>query len=520
MTYPRTRRDQPPPAEWEDWEQHAYSEPEPPARGAATLATAFLVLLAVAVLCVAAFLIVRLVLPRSPALIPGNGSTTPQPTLVGAGETPSAVPAGQARLDISPTEGYINTLITASGQGWWPGEPVFIFLRSPQEQEGHGFSYAAAVADDAGHIRTAFTFPNEQRWLGMAWAEVIARGSRSNVQAVTRLTLLAPTATNTVPVPTLPPYTPPSATAVLPTDTPTPTNSPAPTATPTEGVIIDWRGEYFANKSLLGQPVLVRNDVELNFTWDNAAPAPGVPADGFSVRWTRARQFREARYRFTVTADDGVRVYVDDQLIIDEWHDTSAATYSAELHLAQGMHSLRVEHYDNVGGAQLQFAWLRLAEPSATPTPTNTPPATETATPTLTPTPTFEPPQPVAWTAEYYANAFLGGDPALVREEPGPNLAHNWSDGSPDPAVPADGFSARWTERFFWPAGNYRFTLEVDDGARVWVNEHLLIDAWVGGPAVISQDIYLDRRPYTLRVEYYEVALEARIQLTIEALGQ
>jgi len=50
---------------------------------------------------------------------------------------------------------------------------------------GRGFSYAAAVADDAGNIRTAFTFPNEARWVGQAWADVIGRGTRSSMEAIT-----------------------------------------------------------------------------------------------------------------------------------------------------------------------------------------------------------------------------------------------------------------------------------------------------------------------------------------------
>jgi len=478
-----------------------YPEEETVSRGVSGYAVAILALLAVAVVCVLAVLLVSLLRRDAPVIPPVNGSGTPVATQVGPSQTPSPGVPGQTLIAIDPTEGYINTLVTVTGQGWWPGEPVFIFLRSPQEGTGRGFSYAAAVADEAGNIRTAFTFPNEARWVGQPWADVIGRGTRSSIEVITRFTLIAPTPTNTVPVPTFPPTNTPA--PVLPTDTPTPTGSPTPTPTPTALVITDWRGEYFANRELQGNPTVVRNDGYVDFNWGEGSPAPTIPVNGFSARWTRARQFREGTFRFTLIADDGVRLWVDNTLLIDEWHD-GYGTYADDLHLAQGTHALRIEYYENSGGAMIQFDWQQVEEPAPTPTPT-----------TGTPAPASE------WEGTYFDNPDLEGFPVLVQRYTGEQLNLDWGLGSPGPQVPPDYFSARWIQVRWFPAGNYRFHLTVDDGGRVWVDNHRLIRAWDGGPVDDkTEDIYLDEGLHSVRVEFHEVTDQARIIFWIDLLGR
>lgn len=479
-----------------------YPEEEPASRGIPGFTVAVLALLATAVVCVLAILLFSLLKRNAPATPPVNGSGTPLPTLVSPGQTASPGVSGQAQIRVDPAEGYINTLVTVTGQGWWPGEPVFVFLRSPQEGTGRGFSYAAAVADDTGNLRTAFTFPNEARWVGQPWADVIGRGTRSNMEAITRFTLVAPTPTNTVPVPTFPPTNTP--TPVLPTDTPTPTGTPTPTPTSTALVITDWRGEYFANRELQGTPVLVRNDGLVDFNWGEGSPAPTVPVNGFSARWTRSRQFREGTFRFTLTVDDGVRLWVDNTLLIDEWHD-GLGTYAADRYLTRGAHAVRIEYYENSGGAMILFDWQQVEAPTATPTPT---PATGTPVP------------PSAWHGEYFANRRLDGDPVLVQDYMG-ELDLNWGEGSPGPSVPVDDFSAQWKQSRWFPAGTYRFHLTVDDGGRVWVDGDRLIRAWDGGPHYdITKDKYLDEGLHTIVVEFFEATGGAHIHMWIELLGR
>ena len=85
-------------------------------------------------------------------------------------------------------------------------------------------------------------------------------------------------------------------------------SAPQPTATPTPPAVTYWRGEYYTNRDLTGSPAVVRNDAEINFNWGGSAPSTSLPADGFSVRWTRHVPFQGGSYRFYVRSDDGVRV--------------------------------------------------------------------------------------------------------------------------------------------------------------------------------------------------------------------
>ncbi len=131
-----------------------------------------------------------------------------------------------------------------------------------------------------------------------------------------------------------------------------------PRTTPTDA----WRGEYFRNKALAGTPALVRSDEQINFDWYTGSPDASIPADGFSIRWTRDLYFDEGRYDFLVEADDGVRVYLDGRLIIHEWHDSPGNRYKATVTLSRGVHSLRVEYYENTGRARVRFWWERRPE--------------------------------------------------------------------------------------------------------------------------------------------------------------
>ncbi|MFN8454699.1 MAG: PA14 domain-containing protein [Anaerolineae bacterium] len=242
----------------------------------------------------------------------------------------------------------------------------------------------------------------------------------------------------------------------------------------------NWQVTYWNNTSLTGPPVVQRTETDLNYNWGSGSPAPGVNSDQFSARWTRYIDVPPDTYQISVTADDGVRVWVDDQLIIDQWYEHAPMTFTAQKYLGAGHHLLRVEYFENFGGAVLQISWR---QGSAPPPP---------------------PPAIYRWRGEYFNNKSLSGPPAVVRDDQEINF--NWGTGSPAPGViDYDGFSARWTRTADLPAGNYRFTMVVDDGARLFVNGHLLIDAWKDqAPRTYTGDIYLPGGAISLQMEYYE----------------
>src|SRR5512137_2547490 len=113
-----------------------------------------------------------------------------------------------------------------------------------------------------------------------------------------------------------------------------------------------WRAEYYNNTVLAGTPVLVREESAIDHDWGIRSPGPGVQADNFSARWTRAVTLEySGNYRFYMSSDDGMRVWVDDILLFDQWFDRQDAWFTADIYLAEGLHNLKVEYYEHTGAA-------------------------------------------------------------------------------------------------------------------------------------------------------------------------
>lgn len=117
-----------------------------------------------------------------------------------------------------------------------------------------------------------------------------------------------------------------------------------------------WKGSYFADK-YFSEFVEERKDLEIRFNWFTGGPFNNMPQDRFSVRWEKVEYFKAGHYRFFAVADDGVRVYVDDQLIIDGWKIQPATEYKADLFLHEGRHKLVVEYYEEAEDAQIHVYW-------------------------------------------------------------------------------------------------------------------------------------------------------------------
>ena len=117
-----------------------------------------------------------------------------------------------------------------------------------------------------------------------------------------------------------------------------------------------WTGYYYNNMSLSGSPVFTRQDATLNFNWNGGSPGGGIAGTNWSAEWISTQYAPNAgNYTITVTADDGVRVWVDGNLVIDQWHDEPATTYSVTGYLNAGAHSLQVEYYQHNGGSLLSL---------------------------------------------------------------------------------------------------------------------------------------------------------------------
>jgi hypothetical protein len=123
---------------------------------------------------------------------------------------------------------------------------------------------------------------------------------------------------------------------------------------------ITWEAEYFANAKLAEEPTVVRKDKEIDFDWGGRPPAQGVPARTFSVRWTGAIALEPGEYRFSINAPDGVRLWLNDRLMISAWYDQSMQAYHRDFAWNGGSLHVRLEHYENGGDARAFMTWERI----------------------------------------------------------------------------------------------------------------------------------------------------------------
>jgi hypothetical protein len=119
------------------------------------------------------------------------------------------------------------------------------------------------------------------------------------------------------------------------------------------------RGQYFASNNLSGNVALQRTEA-VNFNWGSAAPGTGVPADNFSARWTGTVEASSTgNFTFQTNSDDGVRVYVNGVLIINNWtaHSATLNTSAAIAMTANQRYTITVEYQELTGSAVMQLRW-------------------------------------------------------------------------------------------------------------------------------------------------------------------
>lgn len=127
-----------------------------------------------------------------------------------------------------------------------------------------------------------------------------------------------------------------------------------------------WTAQYFANDTLAGSPTLIQTEAAVQHDWGNGSPVPSIPADYWSARWTSNLTLNAGTYLIEAYVDDGVRVYVDGTLVLDQWTGIPDRTYSTTLNLIAGQHSFQVDYREATSAAFLDF---RITQIVATPLP-------------------------------------------------------------------------------------------------------------------------------------------------------
>jgi hypothetical protein len=320
---------------------------------------------------------------------------------------------------------------------------------------------------------------------------------------------------------------------------PTPMAPPATTATPTNGPpppasSAGLQGDYFGDPTLTALK-LRRTDATVNFDWGTGAVTTGLGPDNFSVRWTGqvTPRFSE-NYTFFTQSDDGVRLWINGQLIVDDWNQHATSERAGTIALQAGQrYSLRLEYFEYNVDATVRLLWSSPSQPKEivpqsqlSPPDTSTPLPTPIATPTTpsqtaTPSPTLVPPTAtiptggsgMGLTGAYYGDSNFG---TLKMTRTDPMIAFAWSNGAPDPSLPTDNFTVHWAGQIIPRFSEvYTFRITADDGARLWINGQLVVDGWAGAyggqngvPVTLQAG-----QPYDLRLDYREDGGSASIKL-------
>lgn len=132
-----------------------------------------------------------------------------------------------------------------------------------------------------------------------------------------------------------------------------------------------WTGFFFPNTTLT-EPFVYSEQYPngININWGGGSPNPAVPNDNWSARFDSIQQFNQGTYEFVIVADDGVRLYIDSILVLDQFIERPLTSDRVQQTLIAGAHTLRVEFLATTGQAALQVQWFQVTGVPGFGTPT------------------------------------------------------------------------------------------------------------------------------------------------------
>lgn len=257
---------------------------------------------------------------------------------------------------------------------------------------------------------------------------------------------------------------------------------------------------FFYQKELTDFKLRRTDAYPLNFDWGLESPDPLVPADNFSASFVGSFAFTADNYEFTVTGDDGVRLYIDNTLVLDKWVDQAPTTFTVPRTLTAGSHIVKLEYFENGGGAVAKLSWKKVGQPELPPV-------------------ACAPAGTNAFTACYYDNQDFT-NLKVARTEAYP-LNFDWGLGSPDPGIAPDSFSARFQGNFDFQPGEYTFTVTGDDGVQLQVDGSVVLSKLMDqSPTTYTAVVPLTGGSHAVLLNYYENGGGAVAKLSWKKTGE
>ena len=251
-----------------------------------------------------------------------------------------------------------------------------------------------------------------------------------------------------------------------------------------------WDAYFYPNDSLKGNPIHKTFD-SIDFDWGWGSPDPSIPGDYFSALFTTDVQLDEGVYNFRVWANDGVQVFVNDRLVINEWdNDQGLRFFGKPIYLKSGKYTIKIKYKELVGVAQLKFEIDDLLRDNR-------------------------------WYGMAFSNPNLIGDTALLGYQPQiPELNFDWGWGSPAPNIPSDNFSTVFQRKYYLEEGIYNLRVWANDGVQVYVNGELVIDEWDNnqGLRFFGKPIYLKSGTHKIMIKHKELVGVAQLRFEIDDL--
>jgi PA14 domain len=125
-----------------------------------------------------------------------------------------------------------------------------------------------------------------------------------------------------------------------------------------------FRAEYFNNNSLSGPAAFTRPDDAIAVDWKASGPGNGVGNDNFSVRWTGKFNFDGGNYNFSTGVDDGMKIWIDGNLIHNTWTGRSSIDQINNVAVSAGEHEVKVEYREDGGAAMARVGWEKVKQSS------------------------------------------------------------------------------------------------------------------------------------------------------------
>lgn len=262
-----------------------------------------------------------------------------------------------------------------------------------------------------------------------------------------------------------------------------------------------WIGYYYENENLKGKPldakIIERSDKTLYENFGYGAPTPNLPVDHFSARYITARHMPSGEYIIRGRADDGIRILVDGKVVLDRWTPSAYREDAVRIHVNDvgnsDIHWVEVQYYDRTSAAQV---WVDVESMNDQITTSN-------------------------WLGEIYPNDQLTGNPVIIGGKnawvPIDDLNFDWGYDSPHEKIPKDNFSATFQKKITLEPGQYELLTWADDGVRVYMDNHLLIDSWKpSANEMRTKTINVDTKStHTFKIDYLEIKSVAKIKFDI-----